>query len=1057
MLSTFRGCVLPCLQRRRRRALPVAAARLSGLVLMMMVLVAGCKLRLSPAKHSGPASAATLTLNSTNLPFSFNQGETTPSTVQLVITKSPAGPLRWRADFDLILFGQPKGLSLSATAGQVSGTTDTLTVSFNPTGSTTSSGFGLITITDLDTGITTDCRVTVRIQPESGPVFTDGPTGITVNPGDRTVFHAGVAGKGPLTLQWQRNGVDLPGATTDTLIVENPTLADSGTVFQLIGVNPIGTAVSPPAVLTVRSLPQPPTLQVSPSDRTVTGYETTTFSCHVSSYLHADVQYQWLFNGVEIFGATANSYGLPVAYPSMTGAQIQVRVSNHGGSTLSAPATLTVLPVVDPFFYNHPANTTVMVGDQFELEARLARFYTGVTWQWQKNGVDLPGQTKSRMTGGPATFADTGASFRVIIHTPAGTYVSDSATLTVVPAEPPSLEPLYNYTTYEGNFVDLYTYPNGSVYEPTTFQWQKNGVDLPNETNFILYLHPATLADNGCQFGVVATNPAGSSSTTMTLTVLPRAPVGQIVPNSLSFKTFATNPNWFSGSTVLANLNQSGGYWRPGISATAPWLKIFPSTGGATVANCGVFATACQPVDQWEYFLGTTQYSAPNELWTGSDILHFQFYNPPEIGCRQNLDGTYSIPITDTHAPDFKLGGTGIWTGSEAILWGGGTSFFLKLPTNSGYRYDPVTNAWRGAIALNGAPTARGWHCAVWTGTEMIVWGGTDGTTPQNTGARYNPVTNSWTPMTVTGAPSARYGASAVWTGSRMIVWGGRQNDMLLNDGALYDPATDTWTGITAATGAPAPRAFHAAAWSGAEMYIAAGDRSNNDAAADILLDGARYNPATDTWTPLPTPLNPVFSDHNQFWGFWAGNKFVLRAGNRLYGFYGPSIALTEAFCLTPGVYTDTVIFDDPNAINGPQTLTVTLTVTGSPAVVNIDPPHLAYDVNPTQVTIEFTMPIDAATVTSANVVLEASGGDNNFTNGNETVIVPTALNLTDPTHLQIDLSSIPLAPDNYRVTLKSGLQSIFGYSLDGENTGNYPSGNGTAGGDFVSFFDVGN
>ena len=45
-------------------------------------------------------------------------------------------------------------------------------------------------------------------------------------------------------------------------------------------------------------------------------------------------------------------------------------------------------------------------------------------------------------------------------------------------------------------------------------------------------------------------------------------------------------------------------------------------------------------------------------------------------------------------------------------------------------------------------------HTAVWTGSEMIVWGGFDsGTSYLNTGGRYNPSTDSWTATSTTNAP----------------------------------------------------------------------------------------------------------------------------------------------------------------------------------------------------------------------------------------------------------------------------------------------------------------
>ena len=55
----------------------------------------------------------------------------------------------------------------------------------------------------------------------------------------------------------------------------------------------------------------------------------------------------------------------------------------------------------------------------------------------------------------------------------------------------------------------------------------------------------------------------------------------------------------------------------------------------------------------------------------------------------------------------------------------------------------------------------------------MIIWGGSS-TTPfgANTGGRYNPGADIWTPTTTAHAPSGRNSHTAVWTGTEMIVWG---------------------------------------------------------------------------------------------------------------------------------------------------------------------------------------------------------------------------------------------------------------------------------------------
>jgi hypothetical protein len=71
----------------------------------------------------------------------------------------------------------------------------------------------------------------------------------------------------------------------------------------------------------------------------------------------------------------------------------------------------------------------------------------------------------------------------------------------------------------------------------------------------------------------------------------------------------------------------------------------------------------------------------------------------------------------------------------------------------------------------------------------MILWGGVvSGPTFLNTGGRYDPGADSWTATNTISAPEARAGHTAVWTGSEMIVWGGQSDNspFLLNTGGRY-------------------------------------------------------------------------------------------------------------------------------------------------------------------------------------------------------------------------------------------------------------------------------
>src|SRR5438876_439290 len=142
------------------------------------------------------------------------------------------------------------------------------------------------------------------------------------------------------------------------------------------------------------------------------------------------------------------------------------------------------------------------------------------------------------------------------------------------------------------------------------------------------------------------------------------------------------------------------------------------------------------------------------------------------------------------------------------VVWGGNNS--NGFPLNTGGKYSPSTDSWVATSTTN-APAARVLHTAVWTGNEMIVWGGNDndGPPPQyfNTGGRYNASTNSWMATTIANVPSARASHSAVWSGSEMIVWGGSDfpNPTYFNTGGRYcaqsgPSPTPTPTPISTAT-----------------------------------------------------------------------------------------------------------------------------------------------------------------------------------------------------------------------------------------------------------------
>jgi hypothetical protein len=97
-------------------------------------------------------------------------------------------------------------------------------------------------------------------------------------------------------------------------------------------------------------------------------------------------------------------------------------------------------------------------------------------------------------------------------------------------------------------------------------------------------------------------------------------------------------------------------------------------------------------------------------------------------------DSWTATSLTNVAAGQFRH--TAVWTGTEMIVWGGVDSRNSSIFTDSGGRYDPVDDSWTATSPTN-APTARDTHSAIWTGTEMIVWAGVTDTARVNTGGRY--------------------------------------------------------------------------------------------------------------------------------------------------------------------------------------------------------------------------------------------------------------------------------------------------------------------------------
>jgi hypothetical protein len=304
---------------------------------------------------------------------------------------------------------------------------------------------------------------------------------------------------------------------------------------------------------------------------------------------------------------------------------------------------------------------------------------------------------------------------------------------------------------------------------------------------------------------------------------------------------------------------------RASTSTTAPATSTAP--GSSATASPTPIPSPPTPAT-WRTIGPAPRWSDPEtSVWDSTEVLSFgvrSLSGPPY--CRYVATGF--DPATDTWrelppAPGpggcFEGGDRAVWDGTEVLLWG---------VTNTAY--NPATDRWR---RLPDPPAgAGGPSVVVWTGTQMIGWGGGCCGGASDDGAAYTPRTNSW--RLLPPSPLAARHAMGTWTGTELILAGGAGPESdpptIYRDAAAYDPDTRTWRRLAAM---PVPRLGGTMVWDGSEALVIGGGLRNG-----LQVErGVAYDPTTNRWRWLPPMAYPRFADAV----VWAGDQVVVWGGLR--------------------------------------------------------------------------------------------------------------------------------------------------------------------------------
>ena len=223
-------------------------------------------------------------------------------------------------------------------------------------------------------------------------------------------------------------------------------------------------------------------------------------------------------------------------------------------------------------------------------------------------------------------------------------------------------------------------------------------------------------------------------------------------------------------------------------------------------------------------------YDPANDVW-GELTVDRLFDSLPELSDRARLNRSVRWEGKEWYEPH------GVWNGSEVL--------FLH-ESLSGLALDPYGGTWRtlatGTLSLRQNPTR------VWTGQELVVWGGCDYTDYScdsesdlewlRDGAVYDPLSDTWRTMAPSPLSDATYTA-AVWVGTEVLYV--TQSNTGVVSAASYNPTLDQWTLLPA----PPFDYLYPLAWSStSDLVLAWG--------GNYVSDGAAYDLATKTWLKLP-------------------------------------------------------------------------------------------------------------------------------------------------------------------------------------------------------------
>ena len=314
-----------------------------------------------------------------------------------------------------------------------------------------------------------------------------------------------------LSFQWLRNGALIPGATGRVLNLSQVTSNMAG--IYSCRVNGCSEIISNPTVLTVL---EPTAITAQPTS--IDACSNTSGSLRVIA-TGINLAYQWKKNGFDIPNATSSTLAFASFQASDAATYSCIVTGFCGNPVTSSNATITIIPspVATLAFSN---DTTLCAGKPFKVTAS-GTGGTITSFIWKRNGTTL--QVTDSVLNIPS-LANTDQGVYSVQVMNSCNQISSEKTINVAVRELPMivLQPR-DTTAIEGTLASMRIIASGT---DIRYQWRKNGVNRPGDTNAVLTIGNAVLADSGSYDCIVSNvcQTVTSAAKKLTITKAPTGP-----------------------------------------------------------------------------------------------------------------------------------------------------------------------------------------------------------------------------------------------------------------------------------------------------------------------------------------------------------------------------------------------------------------------------------------------------------------------------------------------------------------------------------------------------